>query len=80
MELAFVGSDFLAVDWVAARIMGFDPEKIGYLHYCKEARLGSANPKIIGNVSMKWLKESSSRIQHMKSSWDGKIDKKELNL
>jgi hypothetical protein len=33
----------LAADAVAARIMGFDEDKIGYLHYCKINNLGVGN-------------------------------------
>ncbi|MGB9756961.1 MAG: DUF362 domain-containing protein [Candidatus Bipolaricaulaceae bacterium] len=37
-----LGSDPVAVDAAAATLMGFDPEKIGYLVYC--ARLGLGEP------------------------------------
>jgi uncharacterized protein (DUF362 family) len=38
--VALAGLDFLAVDTVAATIMGFDPRTIGYLHLMREASLG----------------------------------------
>lgn len=45
------GSDSVALDAVAARIMGFDPLKIDYLRICNEMGLGNAdmsNIKIVG--------------------------------
>ena len=41
------GSDSVAVDAVAARMMGFDPLKIGYLNICHERGLGIADPRDI---------------------------------
>lgn len=38
-----VGTDAVAVDAVAAAVMGFDPHQIGYLHYAHEAGLGVAD-------------------------------------
>lgn len=35
--------DFLAADTVGAKIMGFDPEKIGYLYFCKKNNLGQGD-------------------------------------
>ncbi len=55
MRVALCGTDFLAVDTVAAHLMGFDIDEIGYLHYCKEARLGEADLDkidVIGNASL----------------------------
>ncbi len=55
MNLALVSLDFLAADGLMARIMGFDPEGIGYLHYCKKLKLGSldlSDIRIVGNT--KW--------------------------
>ncbi len=51
LRLAITSTDFLAADTVAARIMGFDVDQIGYLHYCKIKGLGTGNigdMKIIG--------------------------------
>jgi len=55
MNLALVSLDFLAADGLMTRIMGFDPEDVGYLHYCKKLKLGSldlSDFKIVGNA--KW--------------------------
>jgi len=40
---AIVSTDFLSADIVATRLMGFDEDDIGYLHYCKEAKLGEGD-------------------------------------
>lgn len=54
-NLALASSDFLAADSVMARIMGFDPENIGYLYYCHKKDLGNMDLnkiKIIGNTNI----------------------------
>jgi len=40
--LAFAGTDALAVDTLAAHLMGFQLAEIGYLHYCAQQHLGCA--------------------------------------
>jgi hypothetical protein len=49
------GADQVAVDAVAAKMMGFDPLKIDYLRMCHEREIGIADPdriRVIGeNVS-----------------------------
>ncbi len=40
LHLAVASTDFIAADSVGARIMGFDPEEIGYLHHAIAAGLG----------------------------------------
>ena len=55
LRLAIASTDFLAADAVAVRIMGFDLDEIGYLHYCKLGRLGRAAPEeieVLGNVTV----------------------------
>jgi uncharacterized protein (DUF362 family) len=55
LHLALAGTDALATDALAARIMGFDPDEIGYLWYCQHVGLGQADPDRIdvrGNVSL----------------------------
>ena len=55
MGLAMAGTDFLAVDTVAAKLMGFSIYQIGYLHYCKQAKLGEWDLKkieIAGNTAI----------------------------
>lgn len=43
------GSDPVAIDAVAAKMMGFDPLKIGYLKLCDEMGLGNA---MMGNIEI----------------------------
>jgi uncharacterized protein (DUF362 family) len=52
-RVALVGTDALAVDALTARLMGFDPNEIGYLHYCQRLELGVADftdITTVGNV------------------------------
>lgn len=42
-KFAIASLDFLAADVVGAKIMGFDPEKIGYLHFCRKNNLGEGD-------------------------------------
>ena len=44
------GVDAVAVDTVAAALMGFDPRTVGYLKYAQEARLGVADLNAIAIV------------------------------
>jgi uncharacterized protein (DUF362 family) len=39
-QVALAGIDPLAVDVLTAHLMGFDPEQIGYLQYCRRLGLG----------------------------------------
>ncbi|HZE89882.1 MAG TPA: DUF362 domain-containing protein [Verrucomicrobiae bacterium] len=43
-------ADSVAIDSVAARLMGFDPMKIDYLRICHEMGLGVADPRFIDVV------------------------------
>lgn len=55
MKIALSSTDFLAVDAVAVHLMGFDIDDIGYLHYCKEARLGEGDIsriEVVGNAAI----------------------------
>lgn len=39
-RLALAGTDALAVDWLTADLMGFAPEMVGYLAYCRHLQSG----------------------------------------
>ena len=55
LRAAIVSIDFLAADTVATRLMGFDPDEVGYLHYCKLGGLGVGDLndiEIVGNVTI----------------------------
>ncbi|GMW00378.1 MAG: hypothetical protein AMXMBFR84_15150 [Candidatus Hydrogenedentota bacterium] len=50
-RVAVASTDFLAADCTAARLMGFDPAKIGYLVFCAQANMGafeSSQMEILG--------------------------------
>jgi len=55
LRVAVVSTDFLAADTVATRLMGFDPDEVGYLHYCKLGGLGAgdlSDIEIVGNATV----------------------------
>ena len=55
LRVAIVSTDFLAADTVATTIMGFDPDEVGYLHYCKLGGLGAGDLndiEIVGNATI----------------------------
>jgi len=43
LHLAVASTDFIAADSIGARIMGFDPEEVGYLHHAIAAGLGEGS-------------------------------------
>ena len=52
LGVVVAGTDAVAVDAVAATVMGFDPRSIGYLRYAGEAGLGVLDPgsiRIVGD-------------------------------
>jgi uncharacterized protein (DUF362 family) len=55
LRVAIVSTDFLAADTVAVKLMGFDPDEVGYLHYCKLGGLGAGDLndiEIVGNATV----------------------------
>jgi uncharacterized protein (DUF362 family) len=55
LRVAVVSTDFLAADTVATKLMGFDPNEVGYLHYCKLGGLGAGDLndiEIVGNATI----------------------------
>ena len=50
LGVVVAGTDAVAVDSVAAAVMGFDPREIGYLQYAQEAGLGIADLEQINVV------------------------------
>lgn len=55
LRVAIASTDFLAADVVATKLMGFDPDEVGYLHYCKLGGLGAGDLndiEIVGNAAI----------------------------
>lgn len=55
LRVAIVSTDFLAADTVAVKLMGFDPDDVGYHHYCKLGGLGAGDLndiEIAGNAAV----------------------------
>jgi len=55
LRVAVAGTDALAVDVVGAALMGFDANKVGYLHYCAKLGLGVADLgeiEVVGNTTL----------------------------
>ena len=55
LRVAIASTDFLAADTVATRLMGFDLDEVGYLHYCKLGGLGAGDLndiEIVGNTTI----------------------------
>ena len=53
-RIAIAGTDPLAADALAAHLMGFAPEQVGYLEYCRQLGLGVGEVKeieVTGNVA-----------------------------
>jgi len=60
MDFALAGTDCVAVDGIAARILGIDPETVGYLYYCSKYNIGtlnSENIEIISNINIETIKQ-----------------------
>jgi len=54
-RIALASTDALSADVVAATMMGFNPDEVGYLHYCKRMGLGAGDLdliQIVGNTTM----------------------------
>lgn len=61
MQVALAGLDFLSVDTLGSTLMGFNPEDVGYLHFCRENRLGVGDLskiEIVGNTEVSAVKKN----------------------
>jgi uncharacterized protein (DUF362 family) len=63
LGIAIASTDFLAADSIAARVMGFDVDEIGYLYYCKLSGLGAADLDDIELVGNATIEECSRRFK-----------------
>lgn len=73
-QWAVASTDFLAADATAARLMGFDPHQVGYLHYCALGGLGRMDPEeidLVGNVSLEEVRRGfrPHREHHLQVQW-----------
>jgi len=53
-RIAIASTDWLAADSLTAWLMGYEPDEIGYLHYCAALGMGVADRgqmNVVGNVS-----------------------------
>jgi len=53
-RVAIASTDFVAADSLCSDLMGFPPNKVGYLHYCHLMGLGQGDPsaiEIVGNAT-----------------------------
>jgi hypothetical protein len=60
-RVALAGLDPLAVDVLAAHLMGFDPAEVGYLHYCRLLGLGVGDIQkieVVGGVAPETVRRS----------------------
>ena len=70
-RIALAGSDWLAADVTAARLMGFELDEVGYLYYCAQAGYGTTEPsdiQVLGNVlpaevARRFKRHASSHVQ-----------------
>ena len=52
-RIAIASADYVAADSLAAALMGWDYDQVGYLHYCQKKGLGEADVsqmELVGNV------------------------------
>lgn len=61
--VAIASTDPLAADTVAARLMGFDVDEVGYLHYCRLDGLGAGDLDQIELVGNATLEECTRRFR-----------------
>ncbi|UCC33802.1 MAG: DUF362 domain-containing protein, partial [Candidatus Bathyarchaeota archaeon] len=72
MKTLLLGQNALAMDCAASRIMGFNPQSVGYLRLARREGLGDGNEsEIIGEASLEELKRRFPRASYWKQriSW-----------
>ncbi len=63
LRVAIASTDFLAADAVATRLMGFDPDEVGYLHYCKLGGLGAGDLDDIAFAGNTTIEECAKKFR-----------------
>jgi uncharacterized protein (DUF362 family) len=71
MKVALAGTDFLAVDVVAAYLMGFSLEEIGYLYYCYQLGQGEGDLKKIAVLGEQLDKHRRKFVRHQ--NWKSQL-------
>jgi uncharacterized protein (DUF362 family) len=83
-NLILAGEDQVAIDAVAARIMGFDPLKIDYIKMAHDMGLGTGDiDQIEINANINNLKSLNFNFETKRSpiiKWDQRIRKKTMNI
>jgi hypothetical protein len=71
MNLVLASCDLVALDAVAAQVMGFDPDEIEHLQLCSRHNLGTADHKDITVVgaSIEEVAEPFTPAKHNAVSW-----------
>jgi uncharacterized protein (DUF362 family) len=74
-RIALASTDWLAADVTAARLMGFDLDEVGYLHYCAQAGYGTTDPsaiEVVGNVRPAQVARRFKRhaSTHLQRRWE----------
>ena len=79
-RVAIASADWLAADTVAAHLMGVEIDKVGYLDYCRRARLGVGNLDridVVGNDSLAECRrvfQPSPTVEKQRAWQDPRID------
>jgi len=79
LHVALAGTDPVAVDATAARIMGFNPEDIGYLVFGQEEGLGTFQDiELIGNASLENVRRKFKlhTTYRQQLGWKGESEKR----
>lgn len=82
-RIAIASADFVAADSLAAHLMGFPPETVGYLHYCALKGLGQGDParmQIVGNVRPELVQRRFRPHSNIRSQMDWQLAGVERHL
>ena len=77
LGLIMASVDSFSVDWVAARIMGYNPSRIKYLKIAKKEKVGSMNGIIIRGEDLEKFKKMFPKVNSFQSKLSYRL---QLNL
>lgn len=71
MNLVLASGDLVALDTVAAQIMGFEPDRIEHLQLCAQHGLGTADPErvLVAGESIEGVRDPFVPAKHNAVSW-----------